>query len=108
MNLKFRISGTLQQPLGNFNTTHIDKPIVKELPTPIEIVKNVGKSLVKNAKELLTTGSINAEEVVVQERYTICQSCEWFRHIDNRCGKCGCYLAFKPYLKAEKCPVGKW
>ena len=39
---------------------------------------------------------------------THCQPCEFFRASDNRCAKCGCYLALKTRLEAWHCPAGKW
>jgi hypothetical protein len=41
-------------------------------------------------------------------RRAICEGCEHFDHAEDRCRKCGCNLAVKPWSKAEKCPVGKW
>jgi hypothetical protein len=42
-------------------------------------------------------------------RMAICHACvEWFDPVQNRCRKCACFLAVKPWLKAEQCPIGKW
>jgi hypothetical protein len=32
----------------------------------------------------------------------------FFDSLSERCSRCGCFLSVKTYLKAEKCPVGKW
>ena len=33
---------------------------------------------------------------------------EHFDAEQERCRKCGCWVSIKTYLKAEKCPIGKW
>lgn len=48
----------------------------------------------------------------VEERFSICSSCEWFQN--NSCTKCGCRIVrnreFKNKLlwKNEHCPLNKW
>lgn len=41
-----------------------------------------------------------------RERLDICDACE-FRS-DNRCERCGCFLALKAQGRAFKCPENKW
>ena len=51
-------------------------------------------------------------ETIIEERYSICQSCEFFK--DSTCQKCGCPLVrdrifvSKLAWASEKCPIGKW
>lgn len=41
-------------------------------------------------------------------RIAICLACEFFRHDDKRCSKCGCFMEIKSSLRSASCPVGKW
>ena len=43
-----------------------------------------------------------------QERHKICQSCEFLKKEEYRCGICNCVLALKIPLKTSVCPKGKW
>ena len=43
---------------------------------------------------------------VLQERWDICNSCEFLK--DDKCLKCGCYMRAAIKLKGKACPVGKW
>lgn len=49
-------------------------------------------------------------------RLNVCKSCP-FNSRNNKttyklpykhCGKCGCSLGLKPYVKESKCPMGYW
>lgn len=40
------------------------------------------------------------------ERYSICQSCEYFKM--DFCKFCGCYMPVKTYMPSQSCPVKKW
>ena len=53
-------------------------------------------------------GSERAQVDIVQERYAICESCEFFRPKSKSCSKCGCFMKLKTKLKDAHCPVGKW
>jgi hypothetical protein len=48
--------------------------------------------------------TVNEEEY--RQRLEICDSCAERR--DNRCSKCGCYLALKARGRAFRCPLDKW
>lgn len=41
-------------------------------------------------------------------RRGVCADCEHLDAGQNRCRKCGCYLALKPWAGSEHCPVQKW
>jgi len=40
------------------------------------------------------------------ERIKICEGCEFYTQ--NRCLKCGCYMAAKIHLESSRCPINKW
>jgi len=78
-------------------------------PPPMsQMVQNVGQSIVRNIHSVATGNPLNVDESEKSRRLSICNSCEFYIKDQERCSKCGCYMAVKTYLKAEKCPVGKW
>jgi hypothetical protein len=74
----------------------------------IQIVKNLAGSFIKNANSVLEGNSLKVSDDIKNTRLSICKSCEFFDLQSQRCYKCGCFMAIKTYLKAEKCPIGKW
>lgn len=78
------------------------------LPSMTQMAKNVLGSLGRAVKSAATGQGVKVTQETAEARLAICRSCPFFRHADERCSKCGCYLAAKTYLRAEKCPVGKW
>lgn len=50
--------------------------------------------------------ALNDEEI--QQRYSICESCEFFHKPSKRCKKCGCFMKWKTAWRSQKCPIGKW
>lgn len=69
-------------------------------------VKNLAFSFTNVVSEAFKTGKVIASKELIQTRMAKCNSCE-FRYSD-RCSECGCVLAYKVGLQAEKCPRGKW
>ena len=78
------------------------------LPSMTQMAKNVLGSLGKTIKAAATGQGVKVTQETAEARLAICRSCPFFRTSDERCSKCGCYMAVKTYLRAEKCPVGKW
>lgn len=78
------------------------------MPSYGQIAKNVGSSLVKNTISVIQGNDLKISNEEAQKRLDICKACVFFDKNAQRCSKCGCYLSVKTYLKAERCPVGKW
>jgi hypothetical protein len=78
------------------------------LPPFKQMVQNVGQSVVRNVQSVVDGNALNVSDNEKDRRLSICRSCEFFIKEQERCSKCGCYMAIKTYLKAESCPVGKW
>lgn len=78
------------------------------LPSMTQMAKNVLGSLGKTIKAAASGQGVKVTQETAEARLAICRTCPFFRHTDERCSKCGCYMAVKTYLRAEKCPVGKW
>jgi hypothetical protein len=84
-----------------------EKPEEPELPSTGEILKNAAKSVLGNVAQAVK-GEVRVSTEEAARRLEICSRCEFFRASDQRCSKCGCFMALKTYLKAEKCPTDKW
>jgi hypothetical protein len=80
----------------------------KRLPSTFQMSKNLGSDIVKNITSVIQGNPINAETSVIDNRKSICNSCEFFIKDLQKCSKCGCNMAIKTYLKASNCPIGKW
>ena len=72
-------------------------------------VQRIAHGVVGIVKAL--TNVNRASDATIAAREATCGGCE---HLDRsllgirRCDKCGCSVAAKIRLKAERCPVGKW
>ena len=74
----------------------------KPMPSLLSQAKNFGKSVIKH----VSNGMQNAPEHIVNSRLEICGSCEHLS--EDRCSKCGCFVAMKASWSSEECPVQKW
>jgi hypothetical protein len=79
-----------------------------EYPSPLQMAKNLATSVVNNVKSVADGNSLSISKEDAQKRLRVCQQCDFYDSLQERCKKCGCKLAIKTYLKAEKCPIGKW
>jgi hypothetical protein len=75
-----------------------------KLPSKGKVAKNAARSVGKTLASVMQGKPLAAEDV--EKRRAICDECEYQK--GNRCLKCGCFLKFKTWLKADNCPVGKW
>jgi uncharacterized paraquat-inducible protein A len=90
---------------------HGKNPLVPrnlQYPSTTQMAKNLGNSLVRNIQSVAAGNTINLPTTQANQRLEICKGCEFFDASQDRCTKCGCKMAIKTYLRAEKCPIGKW
>lgn len=78
------------------------------MPSVPQMVRNVASETAKTVQSVLQGNPLKAEDKEAQSRKAICETCEFYNKAQERCTKCGCYMAVKVYLKASSCPVGKW
>lgn len=52
--------------------------------------------------------SLFVSDEIAEERIKICQKCEYYDAVQNRCKECGCFLAPKIKFSLESCPIGAW
>lgn len=108
--LKFKVTGTKKDPLKYLGENNIKETPKAEpvLPSVKTITVNAMKSVGSAISSLLKKEPLKAESEEATKRLEICRSCEFFIKTSERCSKCGCFMALKTHLRAEKCPVGRW
>jgi hypothetical protein len=67
------------------------------------------KHLITAGLDAAKTGLRTVDQAEQQRRRAICTDrCQWYRHKDDRCAKCGCFVSFKSRLEAWHCPEKLW
>jgi hypothetical protein len=77
-------------------------------PSTAQMIKNAAQSVVKNVQSVIEGNSLSVSSEEANLRLNVCKTCPYFDKDQERCKQCGCKMAVKTYLKAEKCPIGKW
>jgi hypothetical protein len=98
--LKIKLQEAQKRNISSSNNVHY--------PPPIQMAKNLGSSIINNVISVAKGNSLRVEQEEAQKRLNICKKCDFFNALQERCGKCGCNMAVKTYLRAERCPIGKW
>lgn len=80
----------------------------QQMPSVGSMAKNVVQSVVQNVQSVAAGNTLRITDQEANDRLNICKTCDFFNANQTRCNKCGCFMAIKTYLKAEKCPLGKW
>jgi hypothetical protein len=83
-----------------------------EIQPELPPLKDMAKGFLGTAADVLV-GAFQGGDVVVTEevyntRMNICNTCEFFRKVDKRCSKCGCFMEAKTRFKRTTCPMNKW
>lgn len=85
------------------------------LPGKRALVANAARAVVRNVGAAVQGNAPAADQAEIERRLATCRACELYvpgkdDAAAGRCGheKCGCYLKFKTWLRAESCPAGKW
>ena len=58
--------------------------------------------------DMLNPNEPRSSEELAEYRLKICQTCEFFKPLSQRCSKCGCFMKLKTQLSNAYCPMGKW
>jgi hypothetical protein len=45
---------------------------------------------------------------IVNERLSICESCDQYDSVHKRCKRCGCFMKLKTKIPSATCPLGLW
>lgn len=88
-----------------------------KMPSLLSMAKNA-LGAIGSEVQYAATGAQQVSKEDIQARIDICNKCEFFtanipelsekEKAENRCVKCGCYMALKHKLSSSSCPVGKW
>lgn len=79
-----------------------------EMPSLPEQGINLSKTALDILRETLKGNDLYVSEFEKQQRYDMCQACDYFYAPQSRCKKCGCFMKKKVEFTASKCPIGKW
>lgn len=95
-------------PFGICLEPTCEDEVTPELPS----FTDMARGLLGSAKDVIS-GAVHGEGVLVNEdvyvgRMNICKACEFFRHTDSRCSKCGCFMEAKTRFVKTTCPINKW
>ena len=75
-------------------------------PYPSAVAQVVG--VTKAAVRFAASGCATVDRVEYDRRRAVCRTCPHLDPAADRCRKCGCALALKPWAASERCPEGKW
>lgn len=86
-------------------TTTTTTPVPPSYPSLATQAANLAGAAVR----FITSGLATVDQAEYDRRRAICEGCKpYYDPATNRCRKCGCALAIKPWSKAERCPAEKW
>ena len=77
-----------------------------ELPTAVEMAKNLLRDGGKILSNAIKGNSTLVEDGVRFKRWETCLGCPLLK--DERCTECGCFMKVKVAFVTSKCPIGKW
>lgn len=60
------------------------------------------------AARFVASGCETVDQAEFDRRRAICSTCPHLDPEQDRCRLCACYLAVKPWSRAERCPDGRW
>jgi len=98
----------LKQSLQKARIASLQSSNKPPMPSVGAMARSVAESMVRNVQSVAAGNAFRLSEEQANSRLDICKTCEFFNSAQSRCNKCGCFMAIKTYLKAEKCPIGKW
>lgn len=79
---------------------------ISKFPSTFQMARNAFKQAWDSTKGVLSGRNFLVEANTANNRYSICEGCEFFK--EKRCTQCGCFMEAKVHLELASCPVGKW
>ena len=80
----------------------------KEYPSVPEQGKNLAKFTLNVFQNIFQGQPLFTTEEVINQRMSICKTCDWYDESQNRCKHCGCMLEHKVKFALDSCPLKKW
>ena len=77
-------------------------------PPIVEQAGNVMGAIGRVVGAVARGHAVRVDQAERDRRMGVCLVCPHFDGPSNRCRKCGCTLAVKPWMKTEVCPIGSW
>jgi hypothetical protein len=77
----------------------------------IEKIKEIieaNKASAVGPLDILNPNTEWVDDVLYNERYSLCLSCPELINLTKQCKKCGCFMTVKSKMKIATCPLGKW
>jgi|APGre2960657404_1045060.scaffolds.fasta_scaffold18253_4 hypothetical protein len=71
-------------------------------------MSDLAKTTANTIYQLIKDGKVLTEAKEANERFFICENCEFFKKEFYQCDKCKCFMKIKTKLQAAKCPIDKW
>ena len=85
------------------------KTIDPALPGMLTMVKNfVGSATRHIAGGMVERSKEEADSLRAQFCNPPGAPCVFYRSVDDRCAKCGCWLSEATRWKSKPCPIGRW
>jgi len=74
------------------------------------MLEKLKSKLAEKAREVSdeTVGIVKVDELIRENRFDICKTCDQFHQKSQLCKTCGCYIPAKTWLKSTSCPLKKW
>ena len=79
---------------------------ISKFPSTFQMARNAFKQAWDSTKGMLSGRNFLVEANTANNRYSICEGCEFFK--EKRCTQCGCFMEAKVHLELATCPLGKW
>ena len=79
-----------------------------KLPSKLSMIRSAVEQLYSSIRSVRQGLPVFVPPNIAQERFEICNDCEFFDKNSTRCGKCGCFMKKKVDLADAKCPIGTW
>jgi hypothetical protein len=86
----------------------LEGPPASGSPSVMTVIGNALGAASRAAANALHGRPIFVAQAQRDANMTVCETCDRFDPVAQKCLECGCFLAYKPWLKTEKCPLGKW
>ena len=80
----------------------------KKLPKITVQAASFSKAAFDVIRHYAKSGSVMAEDELIDARMEICRSCGRYDSDSNRCLECGCFMPTKVRFGGTTCPLGFW
>lgn len=87
---------------------YVKAEMISDYPSSFQMARNLAKELWRTGKNAAKGLPILVDANTGFQRFSECQTCEFFVQETSRCQQCGCFMKTKTQLASASCPIGKW